>query len=374
MDKQVLEVGERIRASLAPGMSQRALAEHVDMTPDALSRALNGQRGFSILELTRIAESLQVDLNWLITGRPDPHRIAMAARHQWDPERRTRSNPSEDRDQDILQRVAETYRAAYPDGPPASEPLPKSPEAVRTVLGSGFVSQFAERAEEQLGVDVVRLPGLGTDYSLTVGQRGIIVLNAIPNWFRSNWSLAHELGHLALGHHVNGSRPTTAQEHEADEFAADVLLPEPLVRAKAWTQTDESELAFFLWNVGVSTHALRTRLTFLRISASERVTAALDDSTLALLRRHGREFGGRTAIAQRQQRSAQRRLPVGMLASLTERVESGAEMPEPLAWALDVDVDDVDFPAPVDPAEARLPEASAERPSLEQLRQYFTSA
>jgi len=373
MDERVLEVGERIRASLA-GRSQRALADDVSMTPDALSRALNGQRGFSILELTRIAEKLRVDLNWLITGQPDPHRVAMAARHQWDRERRTRSNPGEDRDQDILKQVAATYRAAYPDGPPASKSLPTSPEAVRTTLGRGFVSQFAETVEERLGVDVVRLPGLGTDYSLTVGGRGIVVLNAIPHWFRSNWSLAHELGHLALGHHANGTPTTTAQEHAADTFAADMLLPKSLVRAVDWTQADESDLASFLWDVGVSTKAFGTRLTFLRVPASERITTALEDSTFAVLRRYGREFGGRTAVAQRQQRSAQRRLPVGMLAELTERVESGAEMPELLAWALDVDLDDVDFPAPEDPADARLPEASDERPSIGQLRQYIASA
>src|SRR5699024_6479441 len=102
----------------------------------------------------------------------------------------------------------------------------------------------------------------------------------------------------------------------ADNVSADMMLPESLVRAVDWTQTDESDLAYFLWDVGVSTKAFGTRLTFLRVPASERITTALEDSTFAVLRRYGREFGGRTAVAQRQQRSAQRRLPVGMLAEL----------------------------------------------------------
>ncbi|WP_235912124.1 ImmA/IrrE family metallo-endopeptidase [Ruania zhangjianzhongii] len=101
----------------------------------------------------------------------------------------------------------------------------------------------------------------GTDYSLTVGQRGIIVLNAIPNWFRSNWSLAHELGHLALGHHVRGDSPTTAQENAADQFAAGMLLPESVVRAMDWTGADESQLASFLWESGVSTLAILQQFT-----------------------------------------------------------------------------------------------------------------
>jgi transcriptional regulator with XRE-family HTH domain len=56
------------------GMSQRALTEKAGMTTDALSRALNGQRGFSSRELARIADQLGADLYWLITGTPDPQR------------------------------------------------------------------------------------------------------------------------------------------------------------------------------------------------------------------------------------------------------------------------------------------------------------
>ena len=81
MDRELLAVGERIRASMPNGMRQRELAARVGMTPDALSRALNGQRGFSILELTRISDDLQTGLSWLITGRPDPHKVTFAARH-----------------------------------------------------------------------------------------------------------------------------------------------------------------------------------------------------------------------------------------------------------------------------------------------------
>ena len=75
------EVGVRIRAAMPAGMSQRQLAERAGMTPDALSRALNGQRGLSPTEVAKIAETLGADTHWLITGAPDPFSLTVAARH-----------------------------------------------------------------------------------------------------------------------------------------------------------------------------------------------------------------------------------------------------------------------------------------------------
>lgn len=83
MDVELKEVGERIRSLLPLGMSQKRLAEKAGMTPDALSRALNGQRGFSSGELALIADHLGADVYWLITGRDDPRRVEIAARHTW---------------------------------------------------------------------------------------------------------------------------------------------------------------------------------------------------------------------------------------------------------------------------------------------------
>jgi len=52
-------IGSRVRSAMqGAGMQQKQLAERVGMTPDALSRALNGQRGFAALELADIASVL----------------------------------------------------------------------------------------------------------------------------------------------------------------------------------------------------------------------------------------------------------------------------------------------------------------------------
>jgi hypothetical protein len=43
---------------------------------------------------------------------------------------------------------------------------------------------------------------------------------------RINWTIAHELGHILLGH---GDSSDT-NEHQADQFAASLLIPEAVVR------------------------------------------------------------------------------------------------------------------------------------------------
>src|SRR5699024_10313018 len=77
--------------------------------------------------------------------------------------------------------------------------LPADVERVRKLLPEGFVREFIEHLA-MIEVDVVRLDGLSTAYSFTVEDRPVILLPESGNWFHENWSLAHELGHLALGH------------------------------------------------------------------------------------------------------------------------------------------------------------------------------
>ncbi|MGL5830159.1 MAG: helix-turn-helix domain-containing protein [Angustibacter sp.] len=354
MDQNLDAVGQRIRSAMPAGLSQRGLADLVDMTPDALSRALNGQRGFSSAELARIAEQLGADLAWLITGRPDPLRVDVAARHSWDPARRQRVLPGAHDGEPTLAQVISSYRAAFPAGPPDSQPLPAEPVKLRALLGADFSREFPRRIE-RLGVDVLQLPGLSTDYSLRIGGRGVIVLCTTQNWFRANWSLAHELGHLALGHHDSDDTVAT-NEQPADAFAAELLLPAADVTAVDWPRLTQSQLAEYLWKMGVSTQALRVRLATLKITPSAAVAAGLHLSTTELLREWGPgEQPGDSAvhahhIARRTIPSAQRRLPEDLLTALSQRVATGHAPPQDLAWALDIPLDDVDYPEPSETA------------------------
>jgi Zn-dependent peptidase ImmA (M78 family)/transcriptional regulator with XRE-family HTH domain len=353
MDAELAAVGDRIRSMMPLGMSQRELAEKAGMTTDALSRALNGQRGFASRELARIADQLGADLHWLIAGTPDPQRVDIAARHQWDPRRRTRTNPGRDDDEELLKQVVAAYRAAFPEGPPATRPLPRSPQRMRSRLGDSFVRHSAERVGTQLEVDVVRIPCLTTDYSLRIGRRAVILLATMPSWFRSNWSLAHELGHLALGHHDDYASTEEKNEGPADQFAADLLLPRDLMASENWREMDERGLVRFLWETGVSTEALKNRMARLRLKSSAEVGTALASSTPKLIRAFAAAdelIGGEKAVTLREQQASTRLVPSTLVEALHHQVETGKASPEFLAWALDVPVDEIDFPEPDDVA------------------------
>ncbi len=371
MDSELLAVGDRIRSRMPSGMSQRQLAERVNMKTDALSRALNGQRGFSSIELARIADELDTDLYWLVTGEADPHRVRVAARHSWDESQRIRINPGRQSDDGLLQRVAETYEAAFPEGPSPSESLPGSAPVMREMLGEDFVRNYGEVVEDRLGVDVVRLPMLSTDYSLRIGSRAIVILTTTPYWFRSNWSLAHELAHFALDHHSGDSEPGGRDEAPADQFAAELLLPEELINRQDWQQMDERGVAEFLWQTGVSTMALKNRLASLAVQVSVEVIAALKRTTPNLIRANA---GARQLIA-RQQQSAARIFPTVLVDALQRRVEAGAVSPEHLAWVLDVPVDEIDFPEPDDDSGFvdAYERALAARPSHADLEEWLTT-
>lgn len=349
MDQQLIAVGERVRSRLPAGLSQRSLAASVEMTPDALSRALNGQRGFSSIELAKLAEALGVDLHWLITGNEDPLRVDIAARHAWDPMRARRVNPGREDDNEVLQKVIAVYRETYPDGSPTAVKVPANPADLRARLGDGFVHRIAEQLESVFAIDVIRLPELSTDYSLTIGGRSVILLVSTPNWFRNNWSAAHELGHLALGHHA-GSAVDAANERPADEFAAELLLPEDQMRAIEWSQQTGADLAQFLWDTGVSTSALRHRLRTLRLQASDDGTALLNQSTQGLLSDHLESIVEPAArfsrIVQREAESSGRTFPLRLVSDLSRQVRAGQADPSALAWVLDAPIDEIAFPDP----------------------------
>ena len=183
-----------------------------------------------------------------------------------------------------------------------------------------------------------------------LGKKNVIALAAQPNWYRSNWSLAHEIGHLALSHHDSTSSSAAVVdrfESAANAFAAELLLPEKHIREIDWQAIDEEALAHFVWEMGVSTKALATRLRVLGIQVSQLVDEVLSGPTTTILRRGagGGSLGiDLIQIAHREQESAGRRFPNTLVAALTEKVEAGAASPETLAWVLNVDVDSIDFP------------------------------
>ncbi len=339
-------IGDRVRTAMqAVSLRQNQLAQRVGMTPDALSRALGGYRGFAALEIAEIARVVDADVHELITGERDPHRLVISARHDFDHDTGQRRVEGADGDRAVLEDIQLAYAQA---GDISQSPsLPSGVEEVRSLLHQGFIRRFIEHLAA-IEVDVVRLDEVANDYSLTVESRSFIVLNATGNWFRENWSLAHELGHLALGHVgvLAVDDRTVPEEGAANAFAAELLLPEARLREISWKSLEVAEVAELVWSWGVSTDALKRRLNALALEPSAEVAEALTWTTQKLLRRHwtGAKIGD--PITHRMTDAGERRFPAWLKEAHLERIAAGHVGKGTLAWMLGVPSESLELDEP----------------------------
>lgn len=357
-------IGDRVLESLrriCPDVRHRDVADSIGMTADAFSRALSGERRFASIELARLSDLIGADLHWLITGDADPNRLNIAARHDFDYATGRRTIPGRERDRQALEDIALAYRQAYPEpDPPVSRTWPGSPAAVREVLGPDFVRPFAERLEQRLGIGVVRVPELSTAYSFTVGGRPVIAIRATGNWFRENWDLAHELLHLARGHHDGqiSESEADAREAAANAFAAELLIPAESIKGIAWGSVSDQDLARLVWEWGVSTDALCRRLNALTGNVPAVVARWSASPTQRLLRHHLPSGPELDEITARMEQASQRRFPLALQEAHLERVASGAIGRATLAWMLGIDADALEVDSP-DISEAEADDLTA---------------
>lgn len=344
-------IGERVSTALqAAGLTQREVAEGVGMKPDALCRALNGQRGFSAIELANLGELLKQDLHYLVTGDVDPNRIVVSARHSYDANSGARTVSGAVSDTTVLEDISLAYRQAVEVGvPPSRPPLGRAAQEARTSLGSDFVTDFMARLEKW-GIDVVRVEHLSTAYSMTVCGRPVIALRSSGNWFNENWSMAHELGHLALDH--VGVMPnhlqTDACESQANAFAAELLMPAEDFRAQDWLHMTREELASLLWEWGVSTTAVKNRLSGLQIQVPTGIAEVLEFTTQKALRYYwsGAKQAFRDPITERMSLAAQRHFPNWLKDAHLKGIATGKLSKHTLAWMLEVDAEELEVEEP----------------------------
>lgn len=361
--EQSTTIGQRVRSRIAEALPDRAhatIADEIGMTPDAFSRSLNDKRAFSSVELALLADLLGEDIHWLITGEPDPLRVRFAARHAWNEETQSHEKPG-NIDDNVLGALELAYKQAHTWRTVTASDLPSDPAEVRRELGDDFVLTFADRVEQRFGIDVVRIQGLSTDYSFVVGDQRVIVLKTEPQWYRVNWSIAHELAHLALGHHdVTVNKHTDAvYEAPANRFASELLLPEADMNAIAWADLSEGDLANLVWTYGVSTQALANRLGSLGLFVPPILSARPEGSTLRLLRRQrgalptmtrpGTPFAVADQITYRYNRAAERRIPEALVTAHLDGIATGRLNKGTLAWLLDVSPNEVEVDEPPTP-------------------------
>lgn len=90
--------------------------------------------------------------------------------------------------------------------------------------------KVVEFLKTQHDLQVLRFP-LGAVDGLLVMVNGLptIGFNGDTAWVRRRFTIAHEIGHLMLGHTLDCGIDTDA-EAEADQFAAELLMPLALLR------------------------------------------------------------------------------------------------------------------------------------------------
>lgn len=343
-------VGARIRQRIAElnlGVPEKEIAASVDMTPDVLSRSLNGKRTFTSIELAHLAERLSTSMYWLATGEPDPFEARIAARHQYDFLAGRYVDDKDGITGQTLDNIELAYRQVYPGRNDAATPV-AGPDEIRARLGEGFIGDFSSRVEDVLDIDVVRVEGVMSAYSLRAGGRYCIVVPRNGNWFRQNSDIAHELGHIYLGHFNDRDESASeSKEGPAFDFAAQILLPEAAMRSVDWENTNRLQTVNFLWDYGVSTKYLANRLRKLSLPARPEVWQLLELSTFDVLNRplEGKTFSP-IAVGTRTQRAAERRFPEALIAAHMEAAAMGKVAKETLAWMLDVSPEEIDVHPP----------------------------
>lgn len=341
-------IGQRVHGALPPGIPQKEIASKVGMTEDAFSRALRGHRGFSAVELARLADVLDQDIHLLITGKPDPNRLVVSGRHNFDHETGARRVDGAHSDRPILSDVALAYRQAAQVKGLRPSSIPATVEDARRVLGEGFARQFIQRLAA-LEIDTVRLNRLSTAYSLHVEDRDVIVIPETGNWFKENFDLAHELGHLVLGHEgvmSTQGREVSREETAANAFAADLLLPEHELRGIDWASVRPADLAGMIWRWGISTTTLALRLEHLHITPQSETAALLTMTTQGLLRRHWVPDEPGDPITDRMTLASTRTFPTWLKEAHLDGIASGALLKGTLACMLGVDPDVLEVEEP----------------------------
>ncbi|MGJ7908530.1 TetR family transcriptional regulator C-terminal domain-containing protein [Actinopolyspora sp. H202] len=82
VQESTAELRDRVRKVLRDNpLSQRAFAERIGLDATKLSKSLSGTRRFTPSELTRIAETGNVTVNWLINGSDEVETVAAVPRH-----------------------------------------------------------------------------------------------------------------------------------------------------------------------------------------------------------------------------------------------------------------------------------------------------
>jgi Zn-dependent peptidase ImmA (M78 family)/DNA-binding XRE family transcriptional regulator len=276
-------VGRRIRdAREQRGWTQAELAAHLSRTPTSVSYWESGQRSPGLEEIVELADVLAIRASSLLPSKP-PRVLA-------------RAQASELAIRELA-RVVDEVLEDYENRPPLGQ--------VPYVSG-GNPAEVAAIARRMAGIDDAPVPiepimdhfnvwfeDRDMPHELSglvvfVRHSPVIVVNTkegdVPS--RQRFTAAHELGHVLLGHHdtfhVDLDRSdgfpsdyNWRQERSANDFAAALLMPAPLLRRDLENTLDPNPRKLAR-HYEVSEQAMSIRLSVLglrMVAAEDALTA-----------------------------------------------------------------------------------------------------
>jgi len=255
------ELGKRLRQALERvGLKQDEAAAALGLDATAIAKIEHGKRGVGALEMMRLASLYKVSMSDLLANaleRADIRlRIALRQGTALDPKAEAMQHRLEQiiaDDRWLRLHVKKSTNAILwvpvaallPPDVLAHERGYRGADLFRNRYGlaASPISDMSVLADE-VGVIVARLPlGMhqapdGSSAVDPLDDTAYVLINSDKPRFRRRFTIAHELGHLTLGHLHEGEmvldgliHPVQPHEIEANAFAAGLLMPEQGVKA-----------------------------------------------------------------------------------------------------------------------------------------------
>ncbi len=289
------ELGARLRqARERAELTQEEAARALGLDPSAVAKMERGRRGVGALELKRLASLYGTSIEGLLddplTEVRVPLRVAMRSVEALNPKAeamKLRMQRIVSDDRWLLEWEGgavsgwEPIAAEIPDGLPDYERgyLAAYRFRERYELSDSPIPDLAMLADE-VGVVVARLPlgGAGAPDGCSAVDpetfAAYVLVNSDKPRVRRRFTIAHELGHLFMGHLEGGQvaideslNERAPQEREANAFAAGLLMPEKGVLGaveRLMKRLDENDpMGHIVWladSFGVSEEAAAYRM------------------------------------------------------------------------------------------------------------------
>lgn len=313
-------------------------------------KSMKEDTDFSSSDLAEIADLLSTSFHWLLTGERDPEEVRLSARHSYDKETKSHNH-----DWAMTVKVMEnpilSYRQSDIEGC-RKYPVLKEYSAVNAArvireklikdYGYHFVNNFPDAIEKVFGIDVFIIKS-SENFDACAGtykENSFIVVKESGAWYRTNFSFAHELGHLIKDDLTDATEidQTDHSDNErwANAFASELLMPQALLKTISWTELPDEQLAYYIWEWGISTEALSRKLEKLQLS-NLALGVKLYVSTVDILE----EYIESSDILAKNQLYKKERFPQRLIDEHHKLFKRGITNGEILSWFLDVPLDDL---------------------------------